>query len=750
MNPGTRLGHYTIVSLLGSGGMGSVYRASDASLGRDVALKVLPAEVASDPDRLERFRREARALASLNHPHIVTVYSVEHVDGVHFLTMELVIGQSLDRVIGGKPLPFDRVMQVGRDVADALDAAHKRGIVHRDLKPANVIVNDSGQVKVLDFGLAKVQATPRAEAADAATHLPSMATMAGVQLGTPGYMSPEQVSGIIEVDHRSDIFSLGVLLYEMATGIRPFRGQSSADLAASILRDTPRPVSEVIAGVPSGFVRAIARCLEKSASARFATMAELRTALQPKNAAPAEETPSVAVLPFQNLSADPDSEFFGDGLAEEILNALAQIEGLRVAARTSAFSFKGKVTGIAEIGERLRVATVLEGSVRRAANRVRVTVQLVDVATGFQRWSERYDRQMADIFDVQDEIARAIAEKLKVTLKGRESERLVKRATENVQAYELYLRGRVLLLKRGRTVAEATECFQRAVELDPAFAAPWAGLADAYSVAGYFSMAPPGQTMPKALTAARRSIRLDPNLAEGYCALACALLLWERDYAAADRAFRRSIELNPQYTQGRSWHAIFNLLWVQGRIEEGLVEARRAVEGDPLSAYAASILALALVPAGHSAEALDSARLATQRDPDALVTHWIHGLVAHWSGSAKEAIAAFERASVVSGRHPYTLSHCALAHRTLGNMAEARALHEELKALSSKAYVSNGVLLVSALAVGDFDAAMDYALQACDEREPIVILYSRTFPDLQPLREDPRFAEVMRRLAYPT
>ena len=747
MNAGTRLGHYTIVSLLGSGGMGSVYRATDATLGRDVALKVLPTAVASDPDRLERFRREARALASLNHPHIVTVYSVEHVDGVHFLTMELVTGRSLDLVSGGKPLPFERVMQVGSAVADALHAAHERGIVHRDLKPANVIMNEGGQVKVLDFGLAKVQLPREVEELDGATYPP---TVAGVQLGTPGYMSPEQVSAVAEVDHRTDIFSLGVLLYELATGVRPFRGQSSADLAASILRDIPRPVSEMIAGAPSELVRAIARCLEKNASSRFATMAELHKALQPKSTGPAEETPSVAVLPFQNLSADPDSEFFSDGLAEEILNALAQIDGLRVAARTSAFSFKGKVTDIAEIGARLKVATVLEGSVRRAANRVRVTVQLIDVATGFQRWSERYDRQMADIFDVQDEIARAIADKLKVTLKSGESARLVKRATENLQAYELYLRGRALLIKRGKTVAEATKCFQRATELDPKFAAAWAGLADAYTVAGYFSMAPPGETMPKALTAARRSIRLDPNLAEGYCALGAGLLLWERDYAAADRSFRHCIELNPQYTQGRAWHSVFNLQWVQGRMEEGLAEAQRAVEEDPLSAYIASILAIALGTTGGRAEALESARLASQRDPDALVTHWIHGLVAHWCGAIEESISAFEKAAAVSGRHPYTLAHCALAHRTAGHIAGARALHEELKDLSAATYVSNTVLMVSALAVGDSDSAIDLALQACDEREPILILYSRTFPDLQPLRNDPRFAEVLRRLAYPT
>jgi len=743
MNPGTSLGHYTIVSLLGSGGMGSVYRATDATLGRDVALKVLPADVASDPDRLDRFRREARALASLNHPHIVTVYSVEHVEGIHFLTMELVMGRSLDRLIAERPLPAERVLHVGSAIADALHAAHERGIVHRDLKPANVIMGESGQVKVLDFGLAKVQWPREIPDADAPTPPP---TLAGVLMGTPGYMSPEQVSGIVELDHRTDIFSLGVLLYEMVTGNRPFRGQSSVDLAASILRDAPRPIPEVIGGVPQDLVKAIQRCLEKNASARFSSMAELRAALQPKLSASADEAPSIAVLPFQNLSTDPDSEFFSDGLAEEILNALAQIDGLHVAARTSSFSFKGKITDVAEIGGRLKVATVLEGSVRRASNRVRVTVQLVDVATGFQRWSERYDRQLADIFDVQDEIARAIAEKLKVTLKG-DTERLVKRATENLQAYELYLRGRALLIKRGKSVAEATEMFQRAVELDPGFAAAWAGLADAYTVAGYFGMSPPAQTMPKTLTAARRSIRLDPNLAEGYCALAMGLLLWERDYAAADRAFRHCIELNPQYTQGRCWHALFNLQWVQGRFDDGLAEARLAVEADPLSAYAIAVFGLALAGSGRTAEGLEQARLATRREPDAFVTHWIHSLVAYWSGALEESLTTFQKAAAMSGRHHYALTHGALAYRRAGDLATARALHEELKA--AKTYVTSGMLMVSSIAVGDIDAAIDLAMQACDEREPILVLYSRTFPDLQCLRDDPRFAEVLRRLAYP-
>jgi serine/threonine protein kinase/tetratricopeptide (TPR) repeat protein len=746
MNAGDQLGHYTIVSHLGTGGMGAVYRATDTTLGRDVALKVLPGDVASTPDRLERFRREARALASLNHPHIVTVYSVEHIDGVHFLTMELVTGQSLDHLINGRPLPLSHLLKVGNAVAEALSAAHERGIVHRDLKPANVIMNDSGQVKVLDFGLAKVQTSSIATYEAQAT---LQQTVEGVVLGTPAYMSPEQVSGVIDLDHRTDIFSLGVLLYEMATGTRPFKGQSTADLSASILRDTPRSASEVTPSVPKELAQAIARCLEKNASSRFATMADLRAALQPKAKEPLDATPSIAVIPFQNLSADPENEFFSDGLAEEILNALAHIEGLRVAARTSAFSFKGKSASVAEIGSTLKVATVLEGSVRRAGNKVRVTVQLVDVSSGFQRWSERYDREMADIFDVQDEIAKAIAEKLKVSLTSGQASRIVKRATENLEAYELLLRGRALLLKRGKAAIEATKCFQRATELDPKYAAAWAALADAYTVQGYYGQLPPGQSMPKGLTAARRSVQLDPNLAEGQCALAASLMLWERDFEGADAAFRRCIELNPQYTQGRCWHALFNLLWVRGQVQEALGEARLAVEHDPLSAYATTILAMVTSSNGQTREGLEFARLGVQRDPDAHITNWIHGLAAHWHGALEESASAFQRCMEVSDRQAMPVAHLAMTYADMGKMAEARALIEELQARSTHSYSSNSLLMVAAIAIGDHDLAIEAAHQACDEREPLLILYARIFPDTQRLRDDPRFGDVIRRLRLP-
>ncbi len=746
MRSGDRLGHYTIVSHLGSGGMGAVYRARDARLDRDVALKVLPSDVASDAERLERFQREARAVAALNHPNIVTIYSVEEHAGVHFLTMELVVGRPLDQMVAGGLLPVEQVLEISAAIADARAAAHDKGVVHRDLKPANVMLTETGRVKVLDFGLAKVRsASSSMTSGDSATNL---ATEVGAVLGTPAYMSPEQVSGY-SVDHRTDIFSFGILLYELATGVRPFQGRSSAEVSSSILRDAPRPAADLRPGVPASLSGVIHRCLEKSAAARFPNMTDVSRALKLAPAA-SGAGPSIAVLPFQNLSADPENEFFGDGLAEEIINALSPIEGLRVAARTSSFSFKARGVELADIGAKLRVSTVLDGSVRRSGNRVRVTVQLVDVAKGFQLWSERYDREMADIFDVQDEIARAIAEKLKVTLAADRDERLVRQATRNVEAYELYLRGRALLLKRGRHVAEGIECLRRAVELDPEYAAAWSGLADSYSVRGYWGMAPPGETMPKALTAARRAVALDPNLAEGHSALGLALLLWERDYSASSSCFRRALELNPNYTQGRCWYGLFQLQWAEERLEEGLAEARRALENDPLSAYATTILAMTLFCNGQRAEAVDLARRAVEMDADSLLTHWVHGLAAYADGAFDEAIAAYRKAEHVANGHLYPVGWASAALAESGRLVEARAERARIITLASRMHISTALLSVAAAAVGEQNQAMALASEACDERDALLfILQAATFPGFERVRNDPRFAEIRERMRLP-
>ncbi len=461
------IAHYKLTSKLGAGGMGEVYRATDTRLDREVAIKILPDALAMDRERLARFTREAKVLASLNHPNIATIFGVE--EGA--LVMELIEGDTLVERIAKGPIPVEDALRIAEQIADALEYAHQRGIIHRDLKPANV--KAASRVKVLDFGLAKVH-----QAVESNTTI-SGATQAGIILGTVAYMSPEQAA-CKPVDARSDIFSFGVLLYEMLSGKRAFSESSPISTMAAVLHKEPRPLREIAPQVSADLESIVTRCMAKDPSARFSGMGTLKLALQElaQPAARFSETPSIAVLPFANLSADKENEYFSDGLAEEILIALSQVEGLRVAARSSSFSFKGKKTEMGEIASKLRVANILDGSVRRAGNRVRVTVQLVDAKNGFQLWSERYDRQMEDIFAVQDEIARAIADQLKVTLGAG-----VKPATQNLEAYDLYLKGRHLCSQRSpSTVALGMKCFQQALELDPGFALAWSGLADCYGI----------------------------------------------------------------------------------------------------------------------------------------------------------------------------------------------------------------------------------------------------------------------------
>jgi TolB-like protein len=464
---------------------------------------------------------------------------------------------------------------------------------------------------------------------------------------------------------------------------------------------------------------------------------------EPSSRPTSGRTSSIAVLPFGDLSEAKDQEWFCDGIAEEILNSLTQLSGLRVAARTSAFSFRGRGHDLREIGEKLQVATVLDGSVRRAGDRVRITVQLSDVAHGYQLWSERYDRQLKDVFDVQDEIARAVAERLKVTLTGIKDDRLVGQGTADIDAYQAYLQGRALLNRRGAAIPLALASFRRAVELDPGYAQAWASISQAHTVLGIFGFARRSETRPQSIGAARRAIELDPRAASGHVALACATLVHDNDRTAAQASFERALSLNPHDVQGRCWYALFYLQCVCGELDRGLVEARLAFESDPLSAYAMTIFAAANLLAGRLDEGIALAQRALGQDPDAFLGHWVLGLAQSDAGRQEDAIATLQHAADMSSRHPFAITGLALAFARLGQREKAGALYRELLGRAPHAYVPGAQLALAASAAGLSEEALAHARRAWADREPPFILLARRFPEYAALRADPRFQEIL-------
>ena len=758
---GRHLGNYEVLSLLGAGGMGEVYRARDMKLHRDVALKVLPEAVTKDADRLDRFRREARTLASLNHAHIVTIFSIEEDNDVPFMTMELIEGVTLDQSVRGG-LSLTRFFDIAMALADALSAAHRKHIIHRDLKPTNVMVTDDGRVKVLDFGLARAIDTVVSEGAT----VTNFGTKVGAIVGTMPYMSPEQVEGK-PLDPRTDLFSLGIVLYELATGQRPFRGDSPAALMSSILKDHPPPVGDQRSDLPGDVCRLIGQCLEKEPRHRVQTASELLAELRvyrrawetgdgpARSATPAGvprpdgRTASIAVLAFTDMSEAKDQGWFCDGIAEEILNALTPLPGLRVAARTSAFSFKGKGEDLRSIGEKLNVTTILEGSVRRAGDRLRITVQLSDAANGFQLWSERYDRELKDIFDVQDEIAKAIAERLRVTLGGGKADRLVEQATTNIEAYQLYLEGRALIDRRGANVPAGLDLLRKAVELDPAYSLAWAGIADALTVLAYSGAQRGAETKAEAISAARRSIELNPRSAAGHIALAVAVLLYENNLPAARHWFERALELNPDFSLGRCWYGNYYWNWARGNFERGIAETRRALDGDPLSAYVTMTLGVTLFTAGRVDEAIDTCRRAIQLDPESFISRWALGVSLGLAGRFDEAVDTLEATATVSGRHPLSLTVLADVFGRRGMPDAALKLHRELLDRAAHRYVSPTHLALTAEAAGRHEEAIAFARRAWDDREPSFILWARQFPPYRALHSDPRFAVILREMESP-
>ena len=747
LTPGTRLGPYLIVAQLGAGGMGEVYRARDPRLDREVALKVLPEAFARDAERLARFEREGKTVAGLNHPNIVTLFSIEEVDGVRFLTMELVEGKSLDKLVAPGGLPLERVLELAVPLAEAMVAAHARGIVHRDLKPANVMVSAEGRVKVLDFGLAKPpQALGAGDATQALTmELPLSGT--GLVLGSVPYMAPEQVRGE-PVDARTDVFAFGAMLYELLTGQRPFKGATFADVSSSILRDAPLAVSSARAGLPLDIDRIVGRCLEKSPRDRYQSASDAHSELRmlqrmleggasgaSKDARP--DAPSIAVLPFSNMSADPENEYFSDGLTEELLNVLAKNPGLKVTGRTSSFAFKGKHEDLREIGHKLGVGTLLEGSVRRAGNRVRITAQLIKVADGFHLWSETYDRVLDDIFAVQDDIASSVATAMHVTLLGKSA--AVATKTDG-KTYELLLQANNFVNQStGPALARAVVLYQQVLEVNPNEARAWAGLASAYVTQCFYGHGPTQETHALGRKAAERALALDDSLSEAHEVLGWILASLEFRWQESLDAFRRASALAPGAARPIGSLGVY--LAVFGQAEQGLELLKKAEEIDPLNPHTHINRARVEGMRGNPQGAVDAYLRARDLSPSMSPIQSSLGLAYLRLGQAEQAVAEIQK-DTSPGYRDYAL---AIAYHVMGRPADSDAAVARMHTLEEQWAFQFAAAHAMRNETDEAFRWLDRALELHDSG----IVLSRSSAYLVPLHADPRWPVFLAKLNLP-
>jgi serine/threonine protein kinase/tetratricopeptide (TPR) repeat protein len=752
---GTSLGPYKILAPLGAGGMGEVYRAHDTRLGRDVAIKVLSAHPAATPELRARFEREARSIAQLSHPHICTLFDIGREGETDYLVMELLEGETLARRLEKGAMPVGDVLRLGGEIASALDAAHRAGVVHRDLKPGNVMLTKAG-AKLMDFGLAR--AVGVSAAPTALTESPTVSrplTAEGTIVGTFQYMAPEQLEGK-EADARADLWALGCVLYEMATGQRAFAGESQASLIAAILKEEPRPITELKPLTPPALERIATRCLEKDPEERFQSARDLAFALEsvsgstvrPTPVAESPRVPSLAVLPFANLSADKENEYFSDGLAEDIIDALTQVPGLRVMARTSAFAFRGKEADVREIGARLNVEHILEGSVRRAGNRIRVTTQLVKASDGYHLWSQRFDREMTDVFAIQDEISQAIVEKLRVRLTG--DRPLVKRPTENLAAYDLCLKARYHLLKMTQEGREAGRKYcEQAIALDPNYALAYVVLAESYFWSAFWGSTDPREAFARAKSAALEALRLDDTIADAHSALGTVLGSGEFDWHGAEREFCRALELSPSSAVVRydyAWCYAMWFLYPLGRVEQALTEMRRALELDPLDPFYNSLLGHLLHATRQFEPAVAQLQHAINLDPTFFFSYWFLSIVYVLNGRLDEAIAAAEKANALSGGNALTLGALGSICGRAGRTAEARQVLEELTARRRLTYVPASALAFLHAGLGDQDEARKWIARGIEERDPIVVTALKSAPTYDVTRSHAAYPALLRKM----
>ena len=737
-------GRYAVERELGRGGMAIVYLATDARHERRVAIKVMRPELGFVVG-LDRFLREIQILATLTHPHILPLHDSGGDDELLYYVMPFVEGESLRQRLkrDGTLAPADAV-RMTRGVALALDYAHRRGVIHRDIKPENILLVD-GEPVLADFGIA-LTTGPGDDA---------RLTEGGLSLGTPVYMSPEQALGEPNIDGRSDLYAMGCVLHEMLSGAPPYAGGSFLAITAQKLSVPVPRLGAGMEAVSPGLREVVAHLLERDPAARYASAAQLVEALDRAGDGPrqtgaepvARATPvSVAVLPFLNRSPEPDNEFFSDGMSEELTLALTRVDGLHVVARASAFAFKGANIDPREIGRRLGVTHVLEGSVRRAGDRVRITSELIATRDGARVWADRYDRRLDDVFAVQDEIARTIVDVLAVRLNVAPPASAPKPATASPEAYESYLKGRHRWNRRtASALDESIDCFHRAIELDPGFARAHAGLADSYLILGIYGLRPPAAVMREAEHAARVALRLDPDLAEALTARGCVRGMYAWDWTGADADFRHAIALNPGYPTARQWYAMHCLV-PRGRFAEAEAQLTQALALDPLSPAIQASLGVTWLYARQLARSGDILRQVLASDESFALAHFFLGRVAEAEGRQADAIAAFTRAAELTGRSAEVIAALARARATGGDLPGARALHAELeqRALAGE-YVSPALFAQVHLGYGAVDEAMAWLERAVETRAGDVA-WLAVNPAFDGLRDDPRFQAMHTRV----
>jgi len=734
---GQTVSHYEILDKLGEGGMGVVYKAHDTKLDRTVALKFLPSHLGADEFEKQRFLNEAKSASALDHSNICSIHSIEETDeGNLFIVMAYCDGMPLKRKMEQEQLPLNVFINYVLQIAAGLQKAHDKGIVHRDLKPANILITLDDQIKIIDFGLAKAARQ-------------TVLTKPGTTLGTVPYMSPEQAQGS-KVDHRTDIWSFGVLMYEMLTGQLPFRSEYETAVIYAIINEDPARLSERRPDIPNAIESVVSRCLEKEPENRYQQVADLVRDLKNIDRAsdtkePKQESiPSVAVLPFVNLNRNEETEFFSDGVTEDIIMALTKLDGLRVAAHNLSFQFKGKTPDINEIGKSLKVDSVLMGSLRSAGKKLRMNVQLTDVKEDYVIWSERYDRVMEDIFEIQDEISEAVVDALRVELVGDEEKRLKKRNTDDVDAYNLYLKGRFYWNQRTpESIQKAKQYFERALAEDEHYALAHSGKADCFGSLGLFGGVSPQEVLDEGKSAALKALELDPDLAEGHTSLAFIEAVYNWNVEFADRKFQQAKALDSKYASAPFWRAIF-VLSPTGRHDEALAEARLARRLNPTAAIIDNGVAFVYFFAHQFDEAIRHAKQTLELDPDYHYTNWYLGRALVQKGEVHKALDVFDKCedgNMKQGSIGY-------AYAVAGENEKAYEILNGMIKSDMPHYMTAYQIALIYAGLNERDEVFQWLERAYKEKSPLLFWNSRA-PEFDNVRNDSAWKNLMNRMGLP-